>query len=92
MLLHMIYCKQSQIEGLPYEAFVANIKVVDGVNNMGELVGMIHSRINYFLIRSVRVRIFRGELGNESMDENNVVSQPAVENDTTLNTIMEIYQ
>lgn len=59
---------------------------------MGELVDLIHSRINYFLIRSVRVCIFRGELRNGSIDENKVVAQPTIENDTTLNTIMEIYQ
>lgn len=87
----MIYCKESQIARLPYEVLVANIIVVYGVDNMGELVDLIHLRINYFLIRSVRVCIFQ-ELRNGSIDENKVVAQPAIENDTTLNTIMEIYQ
>lgn len=75
IILHMIYCKQNQSTLLPNIAMTTKILVVVDVDAMEESVDPIHSKINYSLLSSMMVCIFRGELRNESMDEDKVVAQ-----------------
>lgn len=74
MLIHMIHYKQTQIVGLPYEALITKILVVFRIYIMGETVDVIQTNINHSFLRIMRVCIFHGELRNESMDEDEVIT------------------
>lgn len=79
MLIHMIHYKQTRTTGLSYRALITYIFLaIFGVDIVGGIVDSIHIKINYSLIRRMMVHIFHGELRNKLMDEDEVITQPAM--------------
>lgn len=81
-----------QLAKLPYGSLITKILVVTGADTMGKSLNPIHSRVNYSLLSNIRVHIFKGHLSSESIDEDEVLGQPATTNGITFNTLLEITQ